>query len=67
VSEALAAINALNNTQVGNSVLEVKVADADAGDRNPELLAPPDNLYAKNLPHTLTEDKLTHRSAHMVE
>jgi len=59
VSEALAAINALNNTQVGNSVLEVKVADADAGDRNPELLAPPsDNLYAKNLPHTLSEDEL---------
>lgn len=29
------------------------------GDRNPELLAPPsDNLYAKNLPTTLTEDEL---------
>lgn len=91
IDEALAAIAALNNAQVGSSVLEVKVADADAGrprlsgiacqqntklllvlpmylgifcdgstgDRNPELLAPPsDNLYAKNLPTTLTEDEL---------
>jgi len=59
VSEATAAINALNGTRVGNSVLEVKIADADAGDRNPELLAPPsDNLYAKNLPHSLSEDEL---------
>ncbi|KAF6248586.1 hypothetical protein COO60DRAFT_1586506 [Scenedesmus sp. NREL 46B-D3] len=59
INEALAAISALNNAQVGSSVLEVKVADADAGDRNPELLAPPsDNLYAKNLPITLSEDEL---------
>lgn len=59
INEALAAIAALNNAQVGSSVLEVKVADADAGDRNPELLAPPsDNLYAKNLPITLTEEEL---------
>eukprot|EP00882_Tetradesmus_deserticola_P002382 GHRQ01002541.1.p2 GENE.GHRQ01002541.1~~GHRQ01002541.1.p2 ORF type:complete len:342 (+),score=117.56 GHRQ01002541.1:178-1203(+) len=59
INEASAAIAALNNAQVGTSVLEVKVADADAGDRNPELLAPPsDNLYAKNLPITLSEDEL---------
>lgn len=32
ISEALAAIAALNNAQVGSSVLEVKVADADAGE-----------------------------------
>eukprot|EP00878_Enallax_costatus_P002507 GHUV01002687.1.p1 GENE.GHUV01002687.1~~GHUV01002687.1.p1 ORF type:complete len:330 (+),score=66.62 GHUV01002687.1:218-1207(+) len=59
IAEAMAAIAALNNAQVGSSVLEVKIADADAGDRNPELLAPPsDNLYAKNLPNTITEDEL---------
>jgi RNA recognition motif-containing protein len=32
INEALAAIAALNNAQVGSSVLEVKVADADAGE-----------------------------------
>jgi RNA recognition motif-containing protein len=31
INEALAAIAALNNAQIGSSVLEVKVADADAG------------------------------------
>eukprot|EP00882_Tetradesmus_deserticola_P031821 GHRQ01035994.1.p1 GENE.GHRQ01035994.1~~GHRQ01035994.1.p1 ORF type:complete len:115 (-),score=24.13 GHRQ01035994.1:268-612(-) len=31
INEASAAIAALNNAQVGTSVLEVKVADADAG------------------------------------
>ncbi|KAF8071377.1 PGLP2 [Scenedesmus sp. PABB004] len=59
IPEALAAIEGLNGTQHGACTLEVKVADADAGDRNPELLAPPsDNLYAKNLPTTLTEGEL---------
>lgn len=59
IPEAMAAIAALNNAQVGSSVLEAKLADADAGDRNPELLAPPsDNLYAKNLPNTITDEEL---------
>jgi RNA recognition motif-containing protein len=59
VSEAQSAIQALNQAQIGNSVLEVKLADADAGDRNPELCAPPsDNLYCKNLPGTYTEEEL---------
>ena len=39
--------------------LEVKFADADAGERNPELTAPPgDNLYVKNLPGGFGEDDL---------
>ena len=59
VAEAQNAIAALNQAQIGNSVLEVKLADADAGDRNPELCAPPsDNLYCKNLPGTYTEEEL---------
>ncbi|KAI8467196.1 MAG: HAD-like domain-containing protein [Monoraphidium minutum] len=38
---------------------QVKFADADAGDRNPELSAPPsDNLYCKNLPGTFTDEEL---------
>lgn len=59
IPESLAAIAGLNKKTVAGAVLEVKTADADAGDRNPELLAPPsDNLYAKNLPKNLTEDEL---------
>jgi len=40
-------------------LLEVKFADADAGERNPELSAPPsDNLYCKNLPTTYTDEDM---------
>ncbi|KIY97009.1 hypothetical protein MNEG_10954 [Monoraphidium neglectum] len=60
VQQAMAAIRALNQTPCGGlGLLEVKFADADAGDRNPELRAPPsDNVYAKNLPGSYSEDDL---------
>lgn len=71
VNQARAAIAALHGTagsggggnggsvSSGGGALEVKFADADAGDRNPELSAPPsDNLYCKNLPGTFTDDEL---------
>jgi hypothetical protein len=50
--QAVAAVRALNQTPCGGpGLLEVKFADADAGERNPELSAPPsENVYAKNLP-----------------
>ena len=58
--QALSAIRALNQTPCGGlGLLEVKFADADAGDRNPELSAPPsDNLYCKNLPGTYSTEDL---------
>ncbi|KAI8472332.1 MAG: hypothetical protein J3K34DRAFT_503931 [Monoraphidium minutum] len=58
VQQAMAAIRALNQTPCGGlGLLEVKFADADAGDRNPELSAPPsDNLYVKNLPGSFSDD-----------
>jgi hypothetical protein len=61
LQQALAAIQGLNQTPAGGGqgLLEVKFADADAGDRNPQLSAPPsDNLYCKNLPGTFTDDEL---------
>ncbi len=59
MQQAVAAIRGLNDAQIGRNSLEVKFADADAGDRNPELSAPPrDNLYCKNLPGSYSEDDL---------
>jgi hypothetical protein len=59
--EAQRAIQGLNNTPCGGGApLEVKFADADAGERNPELSAPPsDNLYCKNLPTSYTDEELS--------
>jgi hypothetical protein len=57
--QALAAIAALHHRPSPLGPLEVKFADADAGERNPELSAPPsDNLYCKNLPCEYTEEDL---------
>ncbi|KIY95478.1 hypothetical protein MNEG_12483, partial [Monoraphidium neglectum] len=63
--QAVAAIQGLNHSPCAGGaagaagLLEVKFADADAGDRNPELSAPPsDNLYCKNLPGSYTDDDL---------
>jgi hypothetical protein len=62
LQQATAAIAALHETACpggAGGAVEVKFADADAGDRNPQLSAPPsDNLYCKNLPPSFTDDEL---------
>ena len=60
MQQAQAAITALNSVPFSAAgPLAVKFADADAGERNPLLAAPPsNNLYCRNLPVEYTADDL---------
>mmetsp|Transcript_35963 Transcript_35963/g.101839 ORF Transcript_35963/g.101839 Transcript_35963/m.101839 type:complete len:436 (-) Transcript_35963:1011-2318(-) len=59
--DAMMAITALNGFTFGNSALEVKFADSDAGPKSPKQLhgaTPSDNLYVRNLPPSFTDADL---------